>query len=279
MKIITRVTVFLLILALLENFAVEAQQNSFRRQRVPASVARLRNKFNRGGGNIQRQQGNRIQRQQGNGNGNVGRVPPEAILIPLGLLAAAVVVPAGILLLSGFVNGGTAATSGVSTSLTGAMTGVTTTLTGGKKRRRRNAANQTNQQDQIKLLQQMSVLQSYLDIYGTGEEDEIHENMVAKYMVCSRNSEEDLLLPCLEKLMCVFHDKTVNMDKQEREVASAVLDSIMSNKFVDPLFKKALRLAYHTGLTYPGSCQKYKCKNNFVTPKNRSQEHSKYMKP
>ena len=48
-----------------------------------------------------------------------------------------------------------------------------------------------------------------------------------------------------------------------------VIHSIMTNKYVDPLFKKALKLAGHTGYTYPGSCNKYTCESHLLKPKVR----------
>ena len=70
-------------------------------------------------------------------------------------------------------------------------------------------------------LRQIGLLQSYLDNFGEAHETALQQDMIAKYLECTRGAEEGTnFSPCLEKLMCLFYDKKTKMSQTEREVTS-----------------------------------------------------------
>jgi len=150
-----------------------------------------------------------------------------ALLIPLGLLAIGTIFP-------------------------------TTTIVG---RRRRSAeySNSSLVEDQAMLLQ------NYLNDFGVGQESDLQKDMVAKYLQCTDTDHHAPSFPgCLEKLSCIYHDQSINITNTEKDVASAVLQSILNNEFITATFKRRIQIAGQTGRAYPGSCHKYRCHHHLL---------------
>jgi len=180
--------------------------------------------------------------QQTGGGGGLGALAALlplgglALLIPLGLLAIGTIFP-------------------------------TTTIVG----RRRRSAEYSNSS---MVEEQAMLLQNYLDDFGVGQESDLQKDMVAKYLQCTDTDPHAPSFPgCLEKLSCIYHDQSIHITSAEKDVASAVLQSILSNEFITATFKQRIQLAGQTGRVYPGSCHKYRCHHHLLPQPQK--KHSK----
>jgi len=174
--------------------------------------------------------------QQTGGGGLLGGAGGLAALLPLGALA--LLLPLGLLAIG---------------------TIFPTTAIVGRRKRNAEFSNST-------LVEQHALLlQHYMDDFGVGQESALQKDMVAKYLQCTDSDPHAPSFPgCLEKLSCIFHDRSTQITATEKEVASAVLQSILNNEFITPTFKRRIQIAGQTGYSYPGSCHKYRCHHHLL---------------
>lgn len=191
--------------------------------------------------------------QQGQGNGqgsgNGGGLGALAALLPLGGLA--LLIPLGLLAIG---------------------TIFPTTTIVGRKKRDAEFSNSTQ------VDQQAMLLQNYMNNFGLGQESDLQKDMVAKYLQCTDSDPQAPSFPgCLEKLSCIFHDRSTQITTTEKEVASAVLQSILNNQFITPAFKRRIQIAGQTGYSYPGACDKYRCHHHLL-PQPEKKQSKKSLK-
>jgi len=178
------------------------------------------------------------QQGQGNGQGSGGGggLGGLAALLPLGGLA--LLIPLGLLALG---------------------TIFPTTTIVGRKKRDVEFGNSTLVDPETMLLQ------NYIENFGLGQESALQKDMVAKYLQCTDTDPNAPSFPgCLEKLSCIFHDRSTQISATEKEVASAVLQSIINNEYITPTFKRRIQKAGQTGYSYPGACHKYRCHHHLL---------------
>jgi len=109
---------------------------------------------------------------------------------------------------------------------------------------------------------QAELLTSYIDLHGIQHNFDLQREMIARYLECGglgKDGNSPVVSSCLEKLMCTFNDRKINLSASDREVAEIILETIMTNEFISKVYKKRLETAAHVGRDYPGSCHKYAC--------------------
>ena len=154
------------------------------------------------------------QQGQGNGQGSGGGggLGGLAALLPLGGLA--LLIPLGLLALG---------TIFPTTTIVGRYTlyhylpaKKFTTLLFCRKKRDVEFGNSTLVDPETMLLQ------NYMENFGLGQESALQKDMVAKYLQCTDTDPNAPSFPgCLEKLSCIFHDRSTQISATEKEVASA----------------------------------------------------------
>jgi len=188
------------------------------------------------------------QGNNGQGSGGGGGLGALAALLPLGGLA--LLLPLGLLALGTIFP--------------------TTTIVGRKKR-------DTDYSNSTMADQQANLLQAYMDNFGLGQESDLQKDMVAKYLQCTDTDPTEPSFPgCLEKLSCIFNDRSITITHTEKEVATAVLQSILNNQFVTPAFKRRIQQAGQTGYSYPGSCDKYRCHHHLLPQETKKPSKKSY---
>jgi len=135
---------------------------------------------------------------------------------------------------------------------------VTTTVVGGRKRREA-AGNGTTLAER-----QAELLTSYIHLHGIQHNFGLQREMIARYLECDGGAGKDggnspVVSACLEKLMCTFNDRKINLSEGDREVAEIILETIMTNEFISKVYKKRLEAAASVGRNYPGACHKFAC--------------------
>jgi len=133
---------------------------------------------------------------------------------------------------------------------------VTTTLTTGRKRRAAGV-NGTS-------LEEANLLSSYLTVHGFQQNInfDLQKEMIASYLECGGQGRSAEMSSCLQRLVCNYHDKSLRLEAEDRDVASIIIRTIMDNKFISKEYKHVLLAAGRRGSNKSGSCHVYECTNN-----------------
>jgi len=129
---------------------------------------------------------------------------------------------------------------------------VTTTIAGGRKKRS-TGLNGTEEQAHL--------LSSYLNLHGFQQNFDLQKEMIASYLECGGQGRSAEMSSCLQRLVCNYHDKSLRLEAEDRDVASIIIRTIMDNKFLSKDYKYNMLAAGRRGARQSGTCHVYHCNN------------------